>query len=963
MMKTTAVFYFTASASLYLVWSQAPGIHLMSSCCALTTGSCRSVCENTSLVDLATNTDDRWRYISRLTSFCSQQLLPFWSCMNETLFEIDRGQGFFGRPCCTLPQSQACVMVCLNATGRDELKSACRASDEIIFYSCLDRQEVGQRCCGPARRTECHTACREVFSTSTAPSAQMRAYLSNACAQDNPFVTQCVQNYSLITPAENPTRNLHCCDKSPNSQCRAACQNILRTQTIGQEIVDNLIEGGCGLPMPDDKLWQCFLANADTVKPEPKAVNHLDNLGMDSSKILCCFRAATLTCQRLCIKTFSNEWEITWGEFDRQCQYQLAESAMLQCLSEVEEPCELGCEGLTYCTNFNYRPTELFRNCDSRTDQAARHDVELWGKGIIRMPMIDIPVQDIASCFPDTWKTIACALQIKPCHNQAHVNMICKSDCIKILNECVDISRLKPGQTASTLCEVLSPPGNNPSCISLSLYLDESKHLPSASDVTHPCKRNPCNHSEVCIVNRNCHFGEVCLPYKCVPGCRMGAMSQLVVPGGTYVQVPRIYKGKQEKHCHSVCYCSKLGVLENCVAMPCVNKGQCTIEGTQIAHKSQYYKNCTACFCNAGELRCTKTCQVPELQNHELLSGSLCNCPDHYVPVCGNNGKTYPSPCLARCSGLRDGQFESGSCSDLNPCKDNPCGPNQKCLIRRQVCLSSRKKCSQYICVNLKDNCDYEPLSPVCDDENDEHPNPCLLLFKKRQFSYWGRCLQQCKIKSKVCGYDGQEYVNECAAKANDMIVDYSGSCVPSHSVFFKSHKLKCPGVQCHPLPSQHCTGILPPNACCPICGAALKLVFSQKLLDQAVQASQSISLATVRTMTQKLKVHVKTAECDVFAYLGLDVTVIVLIEPNSPDPSALQVEACVREAEKLQALVEQQSPTILMELPLSSLIGGFIIKPQSGSTNQAPIFYHQSYQLVIVLYWTLFFIHQGNIT
>lgn len=96
------------------------------------------------------------------------------------------------------------------------------------------------------------------------------------------------------------------------------------------------------------------------------------------------------------------------------------------CFFLVEEPCELGCEGLNYCTNFNHRPTELFRNCDSRTDQAAKHDVDLWHQGIIRMPTVDIPVLDIANCFPESWKTIACALQIKPCQSKAHVNMICR---------------------------------------------------------------------------------------------------------------------------------------------------------------------------------------------------------------------------------------------------------------------------------------------------------------------------------------------------------------------------------------------------------------------------------------------------------------------------------------------------------------------------------------------------------
>lgn len=58
--------------------------------------------------------------------------------------------------------------------------------------------------------------------------------------------------------------------------------------------------------LKQDKLWQCFLTNADSAKTEPKSVSHLDNLGMDSAKLQCCFRAATLTCQRLCIKVKPN---------------------------------------------------------------------------------------------------------------------------------------------------------------------------------------------------------------------------------------------------------------------------------------------------------------------------------------------------------------------------------------------------------------------------------------------------------------------------------------------------------------------------------------------------------------------------------------------------------------------------------------------------------------------------------
>ena len=54
----------------------------------------------------------------------------------------------------------------------------------------------------------------------------------------------------------------------------------------------------------------------------------------------------------------------------------------------------MGCEGLQYCSNYNSRPTELFRSCSAQADRAARGDVQLWGQGTIRLPLMDdIPVK------------------------------------------------------------------------------------------------------------------------------------------------------------------------------------------------------------------------------------------------------------------------------------------------------------------------------------------------------------------------------------------------------------------------------------------------------------------------------------------------------------------------------------------------------------------------------------------
>ena len=63
----------------------------------------------------------------------------------------------------------------------------------------------------------------------------------------------------------------------------------------------------------------------------------------------------------------------------------------------VEEPCQLGCSGLSYCTNFNNRPTEHFRSCTIEADQAASNDILLWQKGTIQLPNLNIPVKGMYS--------------------------------------------------------------------------------------------------------------------------------------------------------------------------------------------------------------------------------------------------------------------------------------------------------------------------------------------------------------------------------------------------------------------------------------------------------------------------------------------------------------------------------------------------------------------------------------
>jgi hypothetical protein len=65
-----------------------------------------------------------------------------------------------------------------------------------------------------------------------------------------------------------------------------------------------------------------------------------------------------------------------------------------------------------------------------------------------------------------------------------------------------------------------------------------------------------------------------------------------------------------------------------------------------------------------------------------------------------NSSTCLNQSCLCgRCSGLKDADFEFGSCSEKDPCDPNPCSDDKQCVPARKVCLSMlHKPCPQYQC-------------------------------------------------------------------------------------------------------------------------------------------------------------------------------------------------------------------------------------------------------------------------
>ncbi|PRD27788.1 UNVERIFIED_CONTAM: hypothetical protein NCL1_34381 [Trichonephila clavipes] len=59
-------------------------------------------------------------------------------------------------------------------------------------------------------------------------------------------------------------------------------------------------------------------------------------------------------------------------------------------------------------------------------------------------------------------------------------------------------------------------------------------------------------------------------------GCRMGDVSQLIVPRNSFVRVPSKTRGPQ---CHMVCYCNQDNEIEDCMTPSCIMTDPCWHEG------------------------------------------------------------------------------------------------------------------------------------------------------------------------------------------------------------------------------------------------------------------------------------------------------------------------------------------------------------------------------------------------
>lgn len=524
---------------------------------------------------------------------------------------------------------------------------------------------------------------------------ELTEILHKSCKENNENVINCVNDNVDTRTLTNSEDFLHCCRYGQSQQCRDVCKNNLHLQNFTEgEIIDTFIPS-CGVVNLSSEFWTCFLngKNHNRNIQNVEDVSRIKQIGIDAAKLHCCEKAHGTNCRRQCYNTFSGEISSTLDGFEDYCLHDSSELVLQRCIDEVEFPAEVGCDGLSFCSNFNNRPTELFRNCNPRADNAAMNVFSMWKeRNVLNLTGVDFPIHNISYCLPDTWHAIACILQIKPTTTSQHFDQICWEDCFDILSKCMDWKRMTSSKLdAAAICSRLSPDSKAP-CISIKPYLEPSDrpYLGNDLKIISPCRGQHCNAtSEICEVNRNINKP------SCIKGCPMGEASSYLVPIGQYVRIT----SSISKGCYKICKCAESGKIEKCQPLPCVTPKGCQMGNRTIEHGASVNIECNVCTCFAEEITCTKKqCRIAGISERAFTT-LPCNCPPHFVPVCGRNGKTYPSACLAKCVGLHDAEYEFGPCESRNPCDNHDCPQGTVCFPNRNVCLSNMSKpCPQYRC-------------------------------------------------------------------------------------------------------------------------------------------------------------------------------------------------------------------------------------------------------------------------
>uniref|UniRef100_A0A3Q3CAH8 Agrin n=1 Tax=Haplochromis burtoni TaxID=8153 RepID=A0A3Q3CAH8_HAPBU len=178
----------------------------------------------------------------------------------------------------------------------------------------------------------------------------------------------------------------------------------------------------------------------------------------------------------------------------------------------------------------------------------------------------------------------------------------------------------------------------------------------------------------------------------------------------------------------------------------------------------QYQGHCDPC-------KNVLNCRVEPLTRQPLKFVPLELCPLSDEPLCASDGRTYPSECAMRATGIQKGvtlrKIHAGQCTTLDECKD--CPFYGVCLVEQ---LSARCSCDPIECDGT-----YKPL---CGKDDNTYTNDCM----RRK----AECLSKTPIGTKhlgpcdlnipsPCLHVACSHGAECVVKNNEAVCECSEAC------------------------------------------------------------------------------------------------------------------------------------------------------------------------------------------
>lgn len=179
-------------------------------------------------------------------------------------------------------------------------------------------------------------------------------------------------------------------------------------------------------------------------------------------------------------------------------------------------------------------------------------------------------------------------------------------------------------------------------------------------------------------------------------------------------------------------------------------------------------------------------------------------------------------------------------------------------------------------------------------------------------------------------------------------IADYEGEC---REIGLLTNTLgpRCASVKCNV--NIKCTegAIIPPGACCPVCGGAVRIIYSRKQIDRALLGlkGKNWDILTLKGILRALDNLIQVAHCRLSGYLTIEADILVIVHSTEMSLSQLQHEACIREAEKIATLIDTQSHRITSDIALSALTVANVVRPQVSSASK---YYSDIISLTIAL-------------